>query len=139
MPDPEGKTSGEGIKDTPDQAYKSGRPEDVEPGSLGAAPEPEDTPAGEVGNPRAEGEEGSYQSGGFTGDEKGGPMDASGEGDASATQTPTQSGEGAEGSKQKDGMSGQTSEGDDGLGSRTEADDPDERGEHPKTPSHMGR
>ncbi|MEY2443064.1 MAG: hypothetical protein QOJ46_2490, partial [bacterium] len=36
MPDQEGNVKGPGVTDTPDQAYKSGRREDVQEGSLGA-------------------------------------------------------------------------------------------------------
>jgi hypothetical protein len=153
MPDPEGKTSGEGTK-TPDQAYKSGRPEDIEPGSLGASPEPEDTPAGQAGNPREGGEKGSYQSGGFTGDEKGGPMDASGEGDASPQGDPDtlkteeaggdlEVGEGAK--NLAPGELGDEDKSADEIGQRGygqqpdyDANDPEERQAHPKTPSDMG-
>ena len=67
MPDQEGRTSGPGTK-TPDQAYKEGRSEDVQPGSLGA-----DTGgAGEqvsrlTQDADAGSEAGTTQSGGFAG------------------------------------------------------------------------
>lgn len=66
MPDMEGKTSGPGTK-TPDQAYKDGRSEDVQEGSLGV-----DTGgAGEQVSRLPEGadEKGTAQSGGFAGQE----------------------------------------------------------------------
>jgi hypothetical protein len=65
MPDKEGKQSGPGVKDTPDQAYKSGRSEDVQEGSLGA-----DTGGAGVQKsrlPEGADEAGSSQSGGFGG------------------------------------------------------------------------
>ena len=87
MPDKEGKQSGPGIKDTPDQAYKSGRSEDIQEGSLGA-----DTGGAGVQKsrlPEGSDEAGSSQSGGFAGQEADDSPDAgtvgamSGEGDAS--------------------------------------------------------
>ena len=65
MPDQEGNKSGPGFKDTPDQAYKSGRSEDVQEGSLGA-----DTGGPGVQKsrlPEGADEKGSFQSGGFGG------------------------------------------------------------------------
>ena len=87
MPDKEGKQSGPGIKDTPDQAYKSGRSEDVQEGSLGA-----DTGGAGVQKsrlPEGSDEAGTTQSGGFAGQEADDSPDAgtvgstSGEGDPS--------------------------------------------------------
>jgi hypothetical protein len=66
MPDPEGKTEGPGTK-TPDQAYKEGRSEDVQEGSLGA-----DTGGAGVQKsrlPEGRDEKGTAQSGGFAGQE----------------------------------------------------------------------
>jgi hypothetical protein len=62
MPDPEGKTEGPGTK-TPDQAYKEGRSEDVQEGSLGV-----DTGGAGVQKsrlPEGKDEKGTFQSGGF--------------------------------------------------------------------------
>ncbi len=64
MPDQEGKTKGPGTK-TPDQAYKEGRSEDVQEGSLGA-----DTGGAGVQKsrlPEGAHEKGTAQSGGFAG------------------------------------------------------------------------
>ena len=66
MPDPEGKTEGPGTK-TPDQAYKEGRSEDVQEGSLGV-----DTGGAGVQKsrlPEGRDEKGTAQSGGFAGQE----------------------------------------------------------------------
>jgi hypothetical protein len=83
MPDEKGNTSGPGVKDTPMDAYKSGRSDDVEEGSLGA-----DTGgAGEQKSRLPEGsdEKGSFQSGGFQGDQDAPnqTVDPPGEGDTS--------------------------------------------------------
>ncbi len=86
MPDPEGKQSGPGTS-TPDQAYKDHRPEDMEEGSLGAETGGPGTQKSRL--PEGSGEEGSYQAGGFGGQEaddtpdRGVPAAATGEGDPS--------------------------------------------------------
>lgn len=161
MPDKEGNVSGPGTT-TPDQAYKDGRSADVQEGSLGA-----DTGGAGVQKsrlPEGRDEQGSYQSGGFAGQNAddapdAGTVDPSGEGDASP--------QAAYDSIKKDDAAGQdqgegglsTGEGASDLapGSLGNVDDPSEVGErgygqqpdydanepgerqqHPRTPSDMG-
>jgi hypothetical protein len=156
MPDKEGKQSGPGIKDTPDQAYKSGRSEDVQEGSLGA-----DTGGAGVQKsrlPEGSDEAGTTQSGGFGGQEADDAPDAgtvgsaSGEGDASphrdpdATKKDEAGGDLSAGEGAKDpapGSLGNASDeevGQRGYGQQPDydANDPDARQQHPKTPSDMG-
>jgi len=64
MPDMEGKTKGPGTK-TPDQAYKDGRPEDVQEGSLGVDTGGAGTQMSRL--PEGADEKGTAQSGGFAG------------------------------------------------------------------------
>lgn len=66
MPDQEGNKKGPGF-DGPMEAYKEGREEDIEPGTMGADPDPEDAAAGSGS--------GTYQSGGFTGSSDAGDAD----------------------------------------------------------------
>jgi hypothetical protein len=162
MPDQEGNVKGPGTK-TPDQAYKEGRAEDIQEGSLGA-----DTGGADVQKsrlPEGGDEEGSYQAGGFGGQgaddtpDAGTMGDTSGEGDPSPhAQYDTLKKDDAAG--QDEGEGGlEVGEGakDLGPGSLGNVDDPSEVGErgygqqpdydahdpeakqaHPKTPSDMG-
>jgi hypothetical protein len=90
MPDQEGDVKGPGFTDTPDQAYKSGRTEDIQEGSLGAATGGADAQVSRLTKDADAGDEqGTAQSGGFAGQEADDSPDAgtvgdiSGEGDAS--------------------------------------------------------
>ncbi len=90
MPDQEGNVKGPGVTDTPDQAYKSGRPEDIQEGSLGAATGGADEQVSRLTKDADAGDEqGTTQSGGFAGQQADDSPDAgtvgdiSGEGDAS--------------------------------------------------------
>lgn len=153
MPDKEGKTSGPGT-DTPDQAYKQGRSEDIEEGSLGV--DTGGAGAQKSRLPEGSGEKGSFQSGGFaTSDDApdaGTVGDISESGDPSphaehdktkAEESPTGGsatdvGEGgkdpAPGSLGKDGGE---ELGERGIGQQPDydANDPESRQTHPKTPS----
>ncbi|MEA2233101.1 MAG: hypothetical protein QOD83_2917 [Solirubrobacteraceae bacterium] len=154
MPDQEGKTSGPGVKDTPDNAYKSGRLEDVEEGSLGAATGGADVQKSRL--PEGAEEEGSFQSGGFGGQDADDSPDSGtvgsldGEGDPSPHGTPE--GHGGSGDPLRDVGEGSKDlapgeRGDDpDIGERgisqlsdgTDAADTDSKQDHPKTPSDMG-
>ena len=162
MPALEGKQEGPGTK-TPDQAYKDGRAEDVEEGSLGA-----DTGGENVQKSRLDtegGTTGTAHAGGFAGQEAddspdtgrvdytggtGDPSphmqpeglkkeaaDAAGQGDSG----PMPVGEGA-----KDlapgslGNAGPDEVGQRGYGQQPDYDatDPGEKQDHPQTPSDMG-
>jgi hypothetical protein len=162
MPDKEGKQSGPGIKDTPDQAYKSGRTEDIQEGSLGAATGGADVQMSRL--PEGADEAGTAQSGGFAGQEADDSPDAgtvgstSGQGDASPHAQPSSTkkdeaagqdeGEGGlsvgEGAKDLApgslGQDGADEVGKRGYGQQPDydANDPGERQQHPKTPSDMG-
>lgn len=162
MPDKEGKQSGPGIKDTPDQAYKSGRSEDIQEGSLGA-----DTGGAGVQKsrlPEGADEAGTTQSGGFAGQEADDSPDAgtvgstSGEGDpsphaqydepkkaeaeaAGQDENELNVGEGAKNPAPGSiGQQGADEVGQRGYGQQPDydANDPDARQQHPKTPSDMG-
>jgi hypothetical protein len=162
MPDEEGKTSGPGVTDTPADAYKSGRLEDVEEGSLGAATGGADVQKSRL--PEGKDEEGSFQSGGFGGQDADDSPDtgtvgaAAGEGDPSPHFTPdapkAEDGSGAEdgggdplrdvGEGAKDLAPGERGDDPDigkrGYGQQPDYDahDPESRQQHPKTPSDMG-
>jgi hypothetical protein len=162
MPDKEGKQSGPGIKDTPDQAYKSGRTEDIQEGSLGAATGGAGVQKSRL--PEGADEAGTTQSGGFAGQEADDSPDAgtvgstSGEGDPSphaqydepkkADAAGQDEGEGGlsvgEGAKDPApgslGQQGADEVGQRGYGQQPDydANDPDSRQQHPKTPSDMG-
>jgi hypothetical protein len=166
MPDQEGKQSGPGMKDTPDQAYKSGRTEDIQEGSLGAATGGADVQKSRL--PEGADEAGTTQSGGFAGQEADDSPDAgtvgstSGEGDASphaqydqtkaeesatgasATQVPDEDEEGVKGAFDPApgslGNDGPDEVGKRGYGQQPDydANEPGERQQHPKTPSDMG-
>ena len=130
MPDPEGKQKGPGTT-SPDQAYKEGREEDIQEGSLGADPDRDDMPLSE-----GEDKSGSYQTGGFTGDEgpSGTAGSAEGTGDAPATTTEPVDGSGADGNRSGDNTPPDT--GDEGLGSKTGGlDTPENRQDHPRSES----
>jgi hypothetical protein len=154
MPDKEGKTEGPGTK-TPDQAYKEGRSEDVQEGSLGA-----DTGGAGVQKSRlTEGgsgdEAGTSQAGGFAGQEADDSPDAgtvdeiADRGDPSPHSQPDAlkkdeaggSLDVGEGSKDPApgslGNDGPDEVGQRGYGQQPDydANDPEQRQTHPKTPS----
>jgi hypothetical protein len=165
MPDEKGNVKGPGVTDTPDQAYKSGRTEDIQEGSLGA-----DTGgAGEqvsrlTQDAGAGDEQGTAQSGGFAGQDADDAPDAgtigraAGTGDASphAQYDQTKKDEAAgqdegdgglsvgEGAKDlapgSIGQDGADEVGQRGYGQQPDydANDPDARQQHPRTPSDMG-
>jgi hypothetical protein len=153
MPDKEGKQSGPGVKDTPDQAYKSGRTEDIQEGSLGA-----DTGGAGVQKsrlPEGKDEKGTAQSGGFAGQEADDSPDAgtvgslSGEGDPSPhaghedNETPAAS---ADDVKRMDDAPAQQNAApgaavdSQGFGQHGDQDatDVETKQQHPRTPSDMG-
>jgi hypothetical protein len=154
MPDPEGKQSGPGT-DTPDQAYKEGRAEDVQEGSLGAATGGADVQKSRL--PEGADEKGSYQSGGFGGQDADDAPEAGtvgavgGEGDPSPhAQYDTPKTEEADGLEVGEGAknlapgslgnAGPDEVGQRGYGQQPDYDatEPGERQPHPKTPSDMG-
>lgn len=158
MPDEEGKTEGPGAK-TPDQAYKEGRREDVEEGSLGA--ETGGPGAQESRLPEGGDETGTAHAGGFAGQAADDSPDAGTVGDTGGTGDPsphaqydqtkaeesptgasaTDVGEGA-----KDPAPGTLGDdspdevGDRGIGQEPDYDahDPEQKQTHPKSPSDMG-
>lgn len=162
MPDLEGKTQGPGTK-SPDQAYKEGRPEDVQEGSLGA-----DTGGEDVQKSRLDtegGTTGTAHAGGFAGQavddspDAGRVDDLGGSGDPSPHMQPdslkkdeaAQAGQGdsgpmptGEGAKDEApgslGNDGPDEVGQRGYGQQPDYDatDPGEKQTHPKTPSDMG-
>lgn len=161
MPDKEGNLSGQGTS-SPEQAYKHGRAEDVQEGSLGVDAGGPDVQRSRL--PEGADEQGSYQSGGFAGQDAddspdAGTVDASGEGDASphAQHDSTEKqdaagqdeGEGglSTGEGAKDLAPGSLGDVDDpsdvgerGYGQQPDydANDPAARQQHPRTPSDMG-
>jgi len=158
MPDDQGNVKGPGVTDTPDQAYKSGRPGDIEEGSLGAATGGADTQKSRLTEDAGAGDEqGSAQSGGFAGQDAddspdtGTVGDISGQGDASpqaqydSTKKDEADGlEVGEGAKNLApgslGNDGPDAVGQRGYGQQPDydADDPEAKQAHPKTPSDMG-
>jgi hypothetical protein len=164
MPDLEGNQKGPGTK-SPDQAYKDGRSEDVQPGSLGA-----DTGGAGVQKSRfdqgATGDEkGTAQSGGFAGQEADDSPDAGrvdqnlgGTGDPSPhaqydtlkKDEAAQAGQSdeeinvGEGAKNPApgtlGSDGSDAVGERGYGQQPDYDasDPETHQQHPRTPSDMG-
>jgi len=154
----EGKTEGPGTK-TPDQAYKEGRSEDVQEGSLGvdiggAGAQKSRLPEKSDGT-------GTAHAGGFAGQEADDPPDAGTVGDISGGGDPSphaqydqtkaeQSSTGAsatdvgEGAKDPAsgtlGTDGPDDVGDRGIGQQRDyhATDTDEKQDHPKNPSDMG-
>ncbi len=152
MPDQEGKQSGPGT-DTPDQAYKDGRSDQVQEGSLGA--DTGGAGAQKSRLPEGRDEAGTFQSGGFAGQDADDSPDAglagsaSGEGDPSpsAHYDETKREEGGagldvgEGAKDPApgsiGNAGAEEVGQRGIGQQPDEDaaDPAERQTHPKTPS----
>jgi len=152
MPDKEGKQSGPGTE-TPDQAYKEGRAEDIQEGSLGA-----DTGGAGVQKsrlPEGSDEKGSYQSGGFGGQDADDSPDAgtvgdiSGEGDASPhaghedNDTPSASSDDAkimaDAPAQQNANPG-AAVSDQGFGQHDDQDvtDVETKQGHPATPADMG-
>jgi hypothetical protein len=165
MPDQEGNVKGPGFTKTPDQAYKSGRSEDVQEGSLGADTGGEGEQVSRLTeDPGAGAEQGTAQSGGFAGQQADDAPDAAtigaaaGTGDASphAQYDSTKKddaagqdeGEGGlsvgEGAKDlapgSIGQDGADEVGQRGYGQQPDydANDPDSRQQHPRTPSDMG-
>ena len=161
MPDQEGKQEGPGTK-TPDQAYKEGRSEDVQEGSLGV-----DT--GGAGSqksrlPEGRDETGTAHAGGFAGQEADDSPDTGTVGEIAAEGDPSPHAE--HDSLKKDAAAGQDegegglevgegaknlapgslgNDGPDEVGQRGigqqpdyDATDTDEKQAHPKTPSDMG-
>jgi hypothetical protein len=151
MPDKEGKQSGPGVKDTPDQAYKSGRAEDVQEGSLGAATGGADVQKSRL--PEGSDEAGTTQSGGFAGQEADDSPDAgtvgsaSGEGDSSphagSEKTPEASADDVDRMEdapdQQDAAPGAATDSQ-GFGQHGDQDatDTETKQPHPATPSDMG-
>jgi len=157
MPDQEGNVKGPGTK-TPDQAYKEGRSEDIQEGSLGADTGGADAQKSRL--PEGRDEKGSYQSGGFGAQDADDapdagtvdPAAASGEGDASPHAQPDQTkseeaggnlevGEGAKNPAPGSlGSDGPDEVGDRGIGQHPDLDatDTDDKQGHPATPSDMG-
>ena len=161
MPDEEGNLSGQGTS-TPDRAYKDGRAEDVQEGSLGVDTGGPDVQRSRL--PEGADEQGSYQSGGFAGQDAddspdAGSVDPSGEGDASPhaqhdsikkqDAAGQDEGEGglSTGEGAKDPAPGSLGNVDDpsdvgerGYGQQPgyDANDPGARQQHPRTPSDMG-
>jgi len=76
MPDKAGNQKGEQTE-TPLHAYKDGREEEIEPGSLGTDPD-------ESRLPEADGEEGSYQRGGHEEEPRSGDPDETDSGSGAA-------------------------------------------------------
>ncbi len=165
MPDQEGNVKGPGVTDTPDQAYKSGRAEDLQEGSLGAETGGADEQVSRLTKDAGAGDEqGTTQSGGFAGQQADDSPDAGTVGDISGEGDPSphaqydtlkkddaagqDEGEGglSVGEGAKDLAPGELgSHGADELGQRGygqqpdyDANDPDSRQQHPKTPSDMG-
>jgi hypothetical protein len=166
MPDQEGNVKGPGTK-TPDQAYKEGRSEDVQEGSLGAATGGADVQKSRLTEDADAGDEkGTAQVGGFAGQDADDSPDAgtvdeiSGEGDPSPhAQYDTLKKDEADAAGQNDGEGGLSvgegakdlapgslgNDGPDEVGQRGygqqpdyDATDPEEKQAHPKTPSDMG-
>jgi hypothetical protein len=164
MPDLEGNVKGPGTK-TPDLAYKEGRSEDVQEGSLGADTGGADTQKSRLTEDEGAGDElGTAQVGGFAGQDTDDSPDAGtvgsteGEGDPSPhAQYDTlkkdeaagqDEGEGGlsvgEGAKDLApgslGNDGADEVGQRGYGQQPDYDahDPESKQPHPKTPSDMG-
>jgi hypothetical protein len=166
MPDQEGKQKGPGTK-SPDQAYKEGRAEDVQEGSLGAATGGKDVQMSRFDKGADGDEKGTAQVGGFAGQDADDSPDAGrvdqnlgGEGDASphaqydtlkkddaaeagqGDSGPMPTGDGAAdlapGSLGNDGPD---EVGQRGYGQQPDYDvhdDVDAKQDHPKNPSDMG-
>ena len=164
MPDQEGNVKGPGTT-TPDQAYKDGRAEDVQEGSLGADTGGADAKVSRLTEDAGAGDElGTAQVGGFAGQSVDDSPDAgtidstAGEGDPSphaqydepkkADAAGQDEGDGGlsvgEGAKDLApgslGQDGADEVGQRGYGQQPDydANDPGERQQHPKTPSDMG-
>jgi hypothetical protein len=158
MPDQEGNVKGPGTK-TPDQAYKDGRAEDVQEGSLGADTGGAGEQVSRLTQDAGAGDEaGTTQSGGFAGQQADDSPDAgtvgdiSGQGDPSphaqydTTKSEEAGGDLEVGEGSKNPAPGELgSHGADELGQRGygqqpdyDANDPESRQQHPKTPSDMG-
>jgi len=156
MPDQEGKTEGPGT-DTPDQAYKEGRSEDVQEGSLGV-----DT--GGAGSqksrlPEGRDETGTAHAGGFAGQEADDSPDAgtvgeiADEGDASPhggadghedNATPSASSDDVkimDDAPAQQNVNPGAAVDDQGFGQHDDQDatDVETKQSHPATPSDMGR
>jgi len=166
MPDQEGNVKGPGVTDTPDQAYKSGRPEDIQEGSLGAETGGPDAQVSRLTKDADAGDEqGTAQSGGFAGQQADDSPDAGTVGDISGEGDPSphaqydttkkddaagqDEGEGGlsvgEGAKDLApgslGNDGPDEVGKRGYGQQPDYDvhdDVDAKQAHPKTPSDMG-
>lgn len=164
MPDLEGKQEGPGTK-SPDQAYKEGRSEDVQEGSLGADTGGKDAQVSRFDTEG--GTTGTAHAGGFAGQEADDSPDAGrvdqnlgGEGDDSphAQYDSTKKDDAAEAGQDIEGglevgegaknlapgslgNDGPDEVGQRGYGQQPDYDahDPEEKQPHPRTPSDMGR
>ena len=153
MPDQEGKTKGPGTN-SPDQAYKEGRAEDVQKGSLGAATGGAGTQKSRLTEDADAGDEqGTAQSGGFGGQQADDSPDAgtvgeiAAEGDPSPhtdhedNATPDASADDVKIMKDAPGQQnptpGAAAAGKTGIGQPgdTDATDVETKQTHPKTPS----
>ncbi|MDX6680737.1 MAG: hypothetical protein QOG94_776 [Solirubrobacteraceae bacterium] len=156
MPDQEGNVKGPGFTDTPDQAYKSGRTEDIQEGSLGADTGGADAQVSRLTEDAGAGDEGgTAQVGGFAGQDADDSPDAgtigdiSGEGDPSPhaghedNDTPSAS---ADDAKIMDDAPAQQNANpgaavsDQGYGQHDDQDatDVETKQDHPATPADMG-
>jgi hypothetical protein len=142
MPDQEGKTKGPGTK-TPDQAYKEGRSEDVQPGSLGV-----DTGGAGVQKsrlPEGADEAGTAQSGGFAGQQADDSPDAGtvgsidGQGDPSPHEGHADNDTPDASADQQNAAPGAAVDSQ-GFGQHGDQDvtEVGSKQDHPKTPSDMG-
>lgn len=152
MPDQEGNVEGPGTK-TPDLAYKEGRSEDVQEGSLGAATGgagaqksrlTEDSGAGD--------EQGTAQSGGFAGQEADDSPDAGTVGSISDEGDPSPHGDHEDNDTPRASSGARLDEDtpqnanpgaavdSQGFGQHDDQDatDTDTKQDHPKTPADMG-
>lgn len=150
MPDQEGRTSGPGTK-TPDQAYKEGRSEDVQPGSLGVDAGGADVQKSRL--PEGADEKGTAQSGGFAGQSADDSPDAGTvdsiaehgdasphEGSSSATATAADDVDRMEDASDQQNAAPGAAVDSQGYGQHGDQDATDvgQRQQHPKTPSDMG-
>jgi hypothetical protein len=154
MPDPEGNVKGPGTT-TPDQAYKEGRSEDVQEGSLGADTGGAGEQVSRLTQDAGAGDEaGTAQSGGFAGQDADDSPDAgtvgdiSGQGDDSphaghaGNDTPSAAGDVKimdDAPDQQNANPGAAVDSQ-GFGQHGDQDvtDVDSKQDHPKTPADMG-
>jgi hypothetical protein len=151
MPDHEGRTKGPGTK-TPDQAYKEGRAEDVQEGSLGADTGGAGTQRSRLTENGAD-EKGTAQVGGFAGQQADDSPDAgtvgtiAAEGDASPNAGTATTDASADDVDRMDDAPDQQNAApgaavdSQGYGQHGDQDvtDTSTKQQHPRTPSDMGR